>query len=97
MSAQQTPDVKRLLKYCKTSLANVPGGRTHYVQVLDVSVNKPFKEDVRRQSEEHMENDLHLYVNGKLYASDPRILITKVYFKSRGTDCKIGDHFYTLR
>ena len=21
----------------------------------------------------------------------------KVYLKSRGTDCKIGDHFYTLR
>ena len=30
----------------KTCLVNVPNGLTAYVQVLDVGVNRPFKDDI---------------------------------------------------
>jgi len=39
-------DTKRILKKMKTDLAVIPGGLMSALQVLDVSVNKPFK-DVR--------------------------------------------------
>jgi hypothetical protein len=40
-------DTKRILKKMKTDLAVIPGGLISALQVLDVSVNKPFK-DVRK-------------------------------------------------
>jgi hypothetical protein len=40
-------DTKRILKKMKTDLAVIPGGLMSALQVLDVSVNKPFK-DVRK-------------------------------------------------
>ena len=65
--AQQTDYVKALLTKKMTSLCNDPPGSTSRVQVVDVTVNKPFKDD------KHLE----LYVEGKLSASQRRILITK--------------------
>ena len=75
--AQQTETVKRYLSRCKTELVNVPPGLTPYVQILDVVVNKPFKNDIKRQSEKHMEENLEKYTEGKLTASERRVLITK--------------------
>ena len=45
--AQQTDDVKTLLKKENTKLANVPPGCTIRVESLDISFNKPFKDVVR--------------------------------------------------
>lgn len=75
--AQQTEAVKTLLKKCRTELVNIYGGLTPYIQVLDVIVNGPFKDDVQKQSEEHMEKNLQLYTDNKLSASARRILITE--------------------
>ena len=75
--AQQTDGVKVLLSRCKTKLKNIPGGTTSRIQVLDVVINKPFKNNVREQFEEHMDQNLDLYVEGKLSVSERRILTTK--------------------
>ena len=75
--AQQTPDVKQWLHKCKTTLINVPGGTTSRVQPLDVCINKPFKNYVREFFEQHLDSNLELYVDGKLSASERRVLTTK--------------------
>ena len=63
--AQQTPTVKSLLSKCKTSLVDIPPELTSYIQVLDVSINKTFKDQVRKQSEKHVEENIDRYAEGK--------------------------------
>ena len=77
VGAQQTVFVKALLTKKMTSLCNVPPGCTSRVQVVDVTVNKPFKDEVRRLFEGHLEKHLELYVEGKFSASQRSTLITK--------------------
>ena len=50
-AAQQTNAVKIALCNYKTELVNVPPGCTSRIQPLDVCINKPFIEAVRRQHE----------------------------------------------
>lgn len=76
-TAQQTDAVKTALCQYKTELVNVPPGCTSRIQPLDVSVNKPFKEAVKRQHEDHMSKNLQLYTEGKLSAWERRVLLTK--------------------
>ena len=47
------------------------------VQVLDVTVNKPFKDEVRRLFEDHLDKHLGFYVKTKLSARQRRILMKK--------------------
>ena len=75
--AQQTDGVKIMLQRVKTSIVNVPKGTTSRVQPLDVAINKPFKNFVRREFEEHIDKNLELYTNGKISASERRVLTTK--------------------
>ena len=75
--AQQTEGVKALLKKKNTILCNVPPGCTSRVQVVDVMVNKPFKDEVRRLFENHLDSNLERYVEGKMSASERRVLMTK--------------------
>ena len=56
--AQQTNDVKAALRRRSTKLSNVPPGCTSRVQVLDVSVDKPFKTQIREQFEEHLNENM---------------------------------------
>ena len=76
-AAQQTNAVKTALCNCKTELVNVPPRCTSRIQPLDVCINKPFKEAGKRQDEAHMSENLQLYTEGKLTASDRRVLLTK--------------------
>ena len=75
--AQQTDSVKVLLKKHKTSLVNIPPGCTSRVQVDDVLINKPFKDEVRSMFEDHLDKNLDEYVHGKIDASQQRVLMTK--------------------
>ena len=85
--AQQTDEVKQLLQRKKRLLINVPPGRTSGVQPLDVSVHKPFKNAVRTQFEKHLNNNLTLYTEGKIPASEQRVLLTM------GSKC-MGSHLF---
>ena len=75
--AQQTNSVKELLTKHKTSLVNVPPRCTSRDQVVDVLINKPFKDEVRSLLEDHLDKNLDQYVNGKINASQRRVLMTK--------------------
>ena len=76
-AAQQTDAVKTTLRNYNTELVNVPPGCTSIIQPLDVSINKPFKEAVKRQHEAYMSENVQLYTEWKLTASDRRALLTK--------------------
>ena len=74
--AQQTDPVERLLQSKKTTLANLPPGCTNRVQLLNVVINKPFKNAIKKQFERHLDEKLDDYVDGKLTVSDRRVLKT---------------------
>ena len=76
-TAQQTEALKTALLKYKTELVNVPPRCTSWVQPLDVSVNKPFKEEVKRHHEKHMSDNLQLYTESKLSAWQRCVLLTK--------------------
>ena len=46
------------------------------MQVVDVTINKPFKDSIRIQSEKHLAENLDKYTNRKITTSDRRVLIT---------------------
>ncbi len=76
--AQTTDDVKQMLENgCRTSVALVPPGTTSLIQPLDVAVNSDFKAVVDRLQNQHMHENLSLYIENKLKVSERRILITK--------------------
>ena len=66
---QQTDSVKELLKKHKTSLVNVPPGCTSHVQVVNVLIDKPFKDEVSSLFEDHLDKNLDQGVDGKINAS----------------------------
>ena len=76
-AAQHTDAIKTALRNYNTELVNVPPGCTSIIQPLYVSINKPFKEAVKRQHEAHMSESLQLYTEWKLTTSGRRILLTK--------------------
>ena len=57
--AHVTDRVKRVLERENTNLAAIPGGLTSILQLLDVSLNKPFKDGVRKRWMEWMANGIH--------------------------------------
>ena len=69
--------VKELVKKLKTSLVNVQPGCTSRVQVVDVLINKPFKNEVSYLFEDHLDKNLDQYVDGKINTSQRRVLMTK--------------------
>lgn len=75
--AQQTDEVRQLLQRKKTLLINIPPGCTSRVQPLDVSVNKPFKDAVRTQFEKQLNGNLTLHTQGKIPASEQRVVLKR--------------------
>ena len=73
----QTDSVKELLKKHKTSLVSVSPGCTSRVQVVEVLINKPFKDEVCSLFEDHLDKNLDQHIDGKINASQRRVLITK--------------------
>ena len=73
--AQQADKVKCILKKNKTNLIYVPPGCTSRVQPLDVAFNKPFKDIIRQLFEQHIDENLVNYIEGKINASQRRVLI----------------------
>ena len=52
-SAQMTDKVRQAFKDLNTTTSYIPGGCTGYIQVLDVAINKPFKDKIEEAAELH--------------------------------------------
>jgi hypothetical protein len=52
-------DTKRTPKEMKTHLTVIPGGLTSVLQMLDVSVNKPFRDNIRKLYTQWMTEGRH--------------------------------------
>ncbi|KAM7294007.1 pogo transposable element with KRAB domain [Ixodes scapularis] len=72
-----TPEVKAELDSNNCDLVVVPGGTTSVLQPLDVSVNKPFKENLRQEYEEWIRSpDRKKTPTGKLQKASPSTVVT---------------------
>ena len=52
-SIHKIPEIKKSLELGKTKVMMIPEELTQYLQPLDVSINKPFKDGVRKKSNEY--------------------------------------------
>ena len=52
-SMHKIPEIKRSVELSETKVMMIPGGLTRYLQPLDVSINKLFKEEIRRKYNEY--------------------------------------------
>ena len=66
-----------MLGKCKTSLINIPAGTTSRVLPLDVSINKLFKAYIQKEFEEHLDDNLEIYIENKQSSSQIRVLTTQ--------------------
>lgn len=55
----------------------IPGGCTSFVQVLDVSLNKPLKALVAQAAEDHADKYASRYEEGAFTVADRRVLLTE--------------------
>ena len=69
-------------------------GTTSLVQPLDVSVNSEFKSIVERLQNQHMHSNVSLYIEGKITASQRRVLITKWVGQAWAEVCANKDMIY---
>ncbi|GFS53788.1 hypothetical protein TNCV_731621 [Trichonephila clavipes] len=53
LESHLTDNTKKLLTECNTDIAVIPGELTSLVQPLDVRINKPFKQSLKRQWNTH--------------------------------------------
>ena len=83
--------MKELLKKQKTSLVNVLLGCTSRVQVVDVLINKPLKDEVCSLFEHYLDKNLNQNVDGKINASQQRVLMTKGVGKALSKVGKMED------
>ena len=76
--AQMTDNIRSCFSaQCNTEPVFVPAGTTSLVQPVDVVFNAPFKAAVERQATMHLQENLDSYVQGKINASERRVLFTK--------------------
>jgi hypothetical protein len=81
-------DVKKLQRG-RTDVAVIPGGVTSILQPLDISINKPFKESLRRFYGEWMAEGNHRYKPGGKIKRPP--LETVCWWSLRAWDCSSSD------
>lgn len=80
-----TPEVKNKLAPQNTDLVVIPGGMTSKLQVLDVVVNKPFKDNIRKLYSDWLLNEDHpLTPSGKIKKPSVTLLCEWI-FASRST------------
>ena len=76
--AQTTDAIQECLrKDCKTEPVFVSTCTTSIVQPVDVVFNAPFKAAVEREATKHLQENLNSYVEGRINASEHRVLFTK--------------------
>ena len=76
--AQTTSTIQECLrKECKTEPVFVPAGTTSIVQPVDVVFKAPYKAAVEREATKHIQDNLNSYVEGRINASERRVIFTK--------------------
>jgi hypothetical protein len=53
--APLTPTIRSHIRKNWTTLSVIPGGCTGYIQVLDVSLNKPLKALIKEEHDDHFD------------------------------------------
>ena len=94
--AQQKDHVKALLKKKNISLCNVPTWGMLCTKVADVMGNKPFKDGVRPLFENHLDNNLEHYIEGKTSAHECIVLMINWVGEAWSKVKKMKDHIISL-
>jgi hypothetical protein len=74
---QMTKGLMAEFKKLNYTTSYIPGGCTSFVQVLDVSLNKPLKQLVAQAAEDHADKYASWYQEGKFTISERRVLLTQ--------------------
>jgi hypothetical protein len=74
--AYLTPAVGGLLKRQGVTLSVILGGCTKYIQPLDVSLNKPLKDLIREEQDDHFDRHIEEWQQEKFNIGQRRILLT---------------------
>ena len=71
------PAIKEILKEDKTDLVIIPGGMTGQLQVMDVSCNRPFKQEMRQRWNNWFSGDEHSFTpSGNMRKPDLCLIAT---------------------
>jgi hypothetical protein len=70
-----TPAVSHALKAQKVTISVVPGGCTGMVQVLDVSLNKPLKDLIQKEQDNHYNIYIDEWQQEKFNIEERRVLL----------------------
>ena len=62
-SMHKISEINRYEELSETKVMMIPGSLTKYLQSLDVSINKPFKEEIRRMYNEYCRESTNLKVS----------------------------------
>ncbi|KAJ4432611.1 hypothetical protein ANN_21234 [Periplaneta americana] len=82
-----TPEVKKKITALKTDLVVIPGGMTSKLQVLDVVVNKPFKDHLRKQYSDWLLEGGHAFTpSGKIKKPSVSLMCLKKCCVSNALD-----------
>jgi hypothetical protein len=74
---QMTPSLRKEFKKLNCTTSYIPGGCTGFVQVLDVSLNKPLKALVAQAASDHADKYYEKYKAGGFTVGDRRVLLTQ--------------------
>jgi hypothetical protein len=75
-AAHLTPAVGGLLKRQGVTLSVILGGCIGYIQPLDVSLNKPLKDLIREEQDDHFDRHIEEWQQEKFNIGQRRILLT---------------------
>ena len=80
-SMHSIPEIKRSVELSETKVMMIPGGLTGYLQPLDVSISKHFKEEIRRKYNEYCIENANLIVSRKKIDWGGKIWYSKNYLR----------------
>jgi hypothetical protein len=74
---QMTKSLRDEFKKINCTTSYIPGSCTGFIQVLDISLNKPLKELVAEQASNHADKYYKKYTEGGFTVGDRRVLLTQ--------------------
>ena len=71
-----TPTISHALKAQKVTISIIPRGYTRIVQVLNVSLNKPLKDLIQEEQDNHYNTHIDKWQQEKFNIGERRVLLT---------------------